>query len=828
MNFFYKIKNQKGGFTLVEVIAVLVIIAIVASIAGVSIYAYTVNAKMNALNNKAKTIFMEAQDVLLDVKADNKMNEYSILAVPLLSVPSIDESWPYAPHDWSDEAVRGNIVYFLMEKVDELSEEDMKHPIRTIISASSLESEVNATVIIEFNKASGLVSSVLYSEQASSFDYSLNDSKSSKGTVSVYNRSASRLKDLRVGFYGSADTGAGSQSVESFPTFIVNDEKLSIYWVASSTENLDYTNFVYNITIYDEKKKVKYHSFEGISPGNPGQVEFDYPSEEMLLRESDLDPVKKLGCLVLDELPMDENSVSIFDNTQIPVGKFLVEVECKPAFVNVAAVQRSVSNISHTYFADEATEGDSLIYHIANARHMNNIRYGDDNYSYLQINNVDMLAGTWFAPIKAFKTRDLGLFVEDSGDKNEFAGVYDGGGFVLENLAIKSEADNTAIFDTLAEAGHLTRLGVINSMSEATLTTAQNAAIFTGVNNGLIEQCYTSSCMIGGYYAGSIAAINNGKIENVYSNALHEDLNMQAVPLITRRDADMEFGAIAAINKGEINRVYSSLFLVGGIEPEVKTQGLVGKNEGAGTLIDSYIVSYGGYNQFVTQGIHKTYEEMKGPVSGFTGFDDKIWELDPSKSTPEGYPFISLINVPHKMYWTVDYSFKIKGRIHFDDVAAEFDPNFEGYVKVNLYDSEAANYIGKMRFDAEYASIRPFYLRVKLDFFIVNIKTNRYEQIDTGIFKLSTPYNIDANNNEDKNEWYDNYQTDSFYYYASQLYGSDLNEFTVLPMVLGMSNDYDPGLHANQIAYVRYDIQGVQITRYPQFWKINQLPWRRS
>ena len=69
--------RERKGFTLVEMIIVIAIIAVLSGVIGVGVHGYLVNAYMTRVNDTAKTVFLAAQNYITEQKQLGKLEEFN-------------------------------------------------------------------------------------------------------------------------------------------------------------------------------------------------------------------------------------------------------------------------------------------------------------------------------------------------------------------------------------------------------------------------------------------------------------------------------------------------------------------------------------------------------------------------------------------------------------------------------------------------------------------------------------------------------------------------------------------------------------------------------
>lgn len=145
-------------------------------------------------------------------------------------------------------------------------------------------------------------------------------------------------------------------------------------------------------------------------------------------------------------------------------------------------------------------------------------------------------------------------------------------------------------------------------------------------------------------------------------------------------------------------------------------------------------------------------------------------------------------------------------------------------VKVNMSDSGADNYIGKLRVDAKFKGKGSAYIRLKM-----------IQQWQDGSGKILQsnavlPYSIsplyDPTIGGNQSRWYDNRKDDYCLYYATKLKVTNA-AYNSISIIAGIQiNPFNAMIPSGTVTLkVAFTLEAVQVNRYPQFWGIDTLPW---
>ncbi len=159
--------------------------------------------------------------------------------------------------------------------------------------------------------------------------------------------------------------------------------------------------------------------------------------------------------------------------------------------------------------------------------------------------------------------------------------------------------------------------------------------------------------------------------------------------------------------------------------------------------------------------------------------------------------------------------------------------NLDGSVSVDLTNSSAENYIGKIRVDVYYKGRGSAYVRLKtIQQWQENTPTppetnKRILQVNNAIpYTIAKPYLSTDSGNQEK--WFDNRADDYCLYYATRL--TAVNESYTLAadakVITGVNIDQLNAIKPdNATLKIGFTLEAVQVNRYPQFWGLESLPW---
>jgi len=501
---FHPNQKYKKGFTFVEILVTIAIIVIILSIAVPNLIQYQINYEMLSLNDKARVIFLAAQNHLITVK---NTGELPALTQDLPGLTDADIDAASRPDDWNEN--RDNLVYLQLNQ-DGTGDVALREMLKPYIQDIEI---LNKNITLEFNKKTGMVASVIYSERANSLAYQGIEGPSGDG-VNISLRTKTALWANRLGFYGNADTGSVPDNIQKPTVNIENDDQLRVVWTdcepSGSTNPSLGDNIIYTVKIMSSDGAVTYLELSGIQRSD---LTLSPINSEI---ENDVTDLTAVGTpepgathtliyqdgkfsLILDKIDTIHNDIlfgqSIFYRyPSIPVGEFMARVEASAAG---SPAKHGDSPVSHTYFAEEDDDG---IYKIAYARHLSNMRYlNTEGSSFEQIQEIDWdnVAIRYgsndcpesFTPV-SHHYRDMGNnFVAN----NLFAGAYQGNHFALQNFVIQDATGSPAgLFRVLdGENAVLSNMSLdsftVEAEDTAGILAGEISTQDTGINN--VEGC---------------------------------------------------------------------------------------------------------------------------------------------------------------------------------------------------------------------------------------------------------------------------------------------------------------------------------------------------
>ena len=412
-------RQDNGGFTLVELIVVLVVLGILCSLAVMSIIGWQDYADFKQNNEAAQSIFAAAQiqltqyaergqlSVLRDAVTGGKTGNPEDY---LLSDDMIVDGNPI----WQS-GNEGTIYYLKVKKEDykkyldyKNEKSDDKEEKRILALYDMIDPYIadkdmlNAAICIEFDPdpKSAQVFSVFYNANAKEFTYESPE----EGMVQIRDRSVSSRRKDKTGYYGVETMSRATDPSINKPIItnlrLNNEDTLNLKWSTKNAQmgnDEDLISLVYSISLYKEAADINSDPQKLLTIDAIGSTERTIPE---ILQDGRIRGVVNgkeywfpmvysmtdhTLTLVLDgiDLSADEQEYGSLEETASirrfgalsGAGKIVAEISgSKPSYYN--ATTKKKSNPEHALFASESTLDDNtVVFGIVNARHLHNIRF---------------------------------------------------------------------------------------------------------------------------------------------------------------------------------------------------------------------------------------------------------------------------------------------------------------------------------------------------------------------------------------------------------------------------------------------------------------------
>lgn len=542
-----KIKDeQTKGYTLVELIVVLVIIGIVGTISVFGLTAYQRYAAFKKNNEYAQTLFSAAQLALTEAKGAGRSEvmaeELQELEKTDSNVRTLSEGMIQDGYEAELAQKKGRDYVGLYSVVFERGENPadytgIKEEVYNLLYRYVYDAEVlQATFSIEFDPEDGVVWGVCYNDRADSFFYGGADSTEEHNDISK--RSVGSRNQILLGYYGaemlSKKPPKVVQNAEIRDVKLINDERLYVSFQSGSAVSQPITFEIYK---EGDDKPASTFTINAIPQGIDGVVYANVRTYRSDIGEYEertgipflVSTVSVSGGveihLTLDaadneaaaQLKANGTDFSqTFSILRLGLEQLEADVYQAPIYVKVKDQSNKglASEVQDCLFAQVDVEADKKTSNVkvSNARHLFNIRFAE------QMGKSDSV-----------------IRYTQTADKNQTSGdiVWDGGdgmigrGNLFSGLQKVMTADEPAkkAFPAILELnkGHVFESEMNGNNRPYALqklvlneTSENNPLGLFGKNSGTIRQIRLTDAVVTGVdYTGTVCGINNGLLSDI-------------------------------------------------------------------------------------------------------------------------------------------------------------------------------------------------------------------------------------------------------------------------------------------------------------------------
>lgn len=605
-----KRRNNDKGFTLIEIIVTTTIIAMLAAFAVPTFIGYVEAGNQTKRMNIAQTIYLAAQNKLTEKRINQTLATFSMTKEEAEAESKVDPSFvkpsefaadvldSILPEDMSDDESE-NIVY--ISKSQGTSSGMVYDLLDSVIQDKTV---LNNAILIEYNKTTGFVLSVFYSEE-NSLNFTYDELKDDNKYSSIDGgRPYAFADERRQGYCGIEETGMLPTSDEDAIINIIDGETTHLSDGIATYENVLYAEILipksmidggqkYNLQVFSESgEPLKTETLGSYETGNISldnlkttvdsavAALLNKTDENMIYRQtydesSILDDYAKV-IWILDYVNGDMTS------QDTSIGLKIAPQNIRAGISGNGISEKSLS-VQNSHFSYEVNDKD----YIESARHLNNVRYKLDGY-FRQLKDIDTADMTNFLPIGSAITPALPQLTGKSAAS--FTGTYfarkEDGTYAIKNLNINTAADNAGLFATIDTGGLITGLTLENPAVKG----SNNAGALAGSNSGEIslitvtntDTQQTQALVQGTNNIGGIVGINSGKLTTLS----FENNSLGTLQLVQGTN---NVGGIAGTNSGEITSAEllnkDGSMKSAAIEGTSNTGGIVGLNSGKLTTL---------------------------------------------------------------------------------------------------------------------------------------------------------------------------------------------------------------------------------------------------
>lgn len=495
--------SRKKGFTLVEMVVVITIIAIMSALAAPSILSYAEMGRQMNRENLARTIYLAAQNRLTELRvtknlkaeltiayyqtdADGNYQEKATADLLAMDTNLYKMLGSDAETILPKELALGNEPY-LHYIAKSKGAPDPNNPVVKLLDPIILEKSIlNDTILIEYNIRTGVVLSVFYGDQVDAFTYAGEGKDSVCGNRGMDEGGYQYAAQRKQGYYGVDSTGSmedglpPSVSVWDSSEQKLPDDTFGVYKnllyvdiclpeTALAAGNVDLR--INDITV--EQVDLSKIPENGFFSNETLPVPFLIEAPELILYRCDDDLVEKgmaRFIWVLDYV--NGNMAETTGKVQHSIGvKYAGKTDLHhpekklslQANANLhVGIEGSVSaqslNEVHPYFMTETQSSyENGAYSIKTARHLFNVRYTLDG-KFTQKDSIDLGKEfnkiTNFAPIGYLHSKDVSgaLTMTKQPFTGTYTGIYKDKSYAIENLTIDLPLQNkVGLFASIAK-----------------------------------------------------------------------------------------------------------------------------------------------------------------------------------------------------------------------------------------------------------------------------------------------------------------------------------------------------------------------------------------
>ena len=542
-------KNNKKGFTLMELLGVVAIIVILLSLSGIFIFSYLRTLYQLKLDNIAKEIFISAQNHLSMIDGENYLGGF-------------DESY-FGTAELDENGKSTGVYYFVVNKdtLDKYSDDTL---LASLLPYASIDDDIRSdnSFVIRYHKDQAIILDVFYAEPDGKYPHGFTKDEYSD-LIENY-RGDDKKKDRRkysetnavIGYYGGVDEDLMNR-VNRFVApkiTIYNEEKLIVE--IDNTDNSQTNGSLRLLITGKTSGKSKYIDIVKDGQMVSGNAAISQVGSNQVFR------------VVLDDI----TSASLGFNAQfassglIPGENIIVRAIAytNNAYTNIASSGKSTTNSLYASY-DE----DNKSCEVSNIRHIENLSKIISNVSV----EVD----------KATQISDI-TWGESSSIFNKNNSIYEANGTskLVEGSYVPVEVTSDSfIYD--GNNNHSITGIYVNTNTNNSKVNLLNGGLFSKLDNGEVKNLRLVNFDIDSYngYAGALVGnATNLKINGVLAYNSYKDDSSLSIE--GNKNAG---GLVGNMSGGKISASAAAVYVKSN---SGAAGGLVGSMSNSGEVIDSY------------------------------------------------------------------------------------------------------------------------------------------------------------------------------------------------------------------------------------------------